>query len=82
MKLAEELGLLQVKDTAATEAWVEQVFAANEKAVLDALKNPKKAKAAVGFLRGQVMKLSGGKADPKIVGELIEQRLADMTQGA
>ena len=82
MKLAEELGLLQVKDTAATEAWVEQVFAANEKAVLDALKNPKKAKAAVGFLRGQVMKLSGGKADPKIVGELIERRLADMTQGA
>ncbi|MCH7884321.1 MAG: Asp-tRNA(Asn)/Glu-tRNA(Gln) amidotransferase subunit GatB [Planctomycetes bacterium] len=80
LQLAQELGLVQVQDTAATEAWVDQVFAENPKAVQDACTNPKKVKAAAGFLRGQVMKLSGGKADPKIVGERIGQRLAKLTQ--
>ncbi len=73
--LATELGLVQVRDTASTEAWVDEAIAANEQAVKDAMVNPKKAKAAAGFLRGQVMKLSGGKADPKLVGELIQKRL-------
>lgn len=77
-KLAEELGLVQVQDAGATAAWVEQAFAANEQAVRDALANPKKMQAAAGFLRGQVMKLSGGKADPKLVGKLIEERLDGM----
>ena len=77
-QLAEELSLIQVQDSAATEAWVDQAFAANDKAVQDALSNPKKAKAAAGFLRGQVMKLSGGKADPKLTGKLIEHRLSEM----
>jgi len=75
--LATELGLVQVRDTGATEAWVDEAIAANEQAVKDAVANPKKAKAAAGFLRGQVMKLSGGKADPKLVGELIEKRLKE-----
>jgi aspartyl-tRNA(Asn)/glutamyl-tRNA(Gln) amidotransferase subunit B len=74
--IAERLGLLQVRDTAATEKWVEEAFSQNAQAVQDAMTNPKKAKAAAGFLRGQVMKLSGGKADPKLVGELIEKRLS------
>jgi aspartyl-tRNA(Asn)/glutamyl-tRNA(Gln) amidotransferase subunit B len=78
--LANELGLVQVQDTNATKAWVEQAFADNEQAVRDALGNPKKTKAAAGFLRGQVMKLSGGKADPKLVGELIEQRLVERSR--
>jgi len=73
--LAQELGLTQVRDAAATEAWVDQALATNEQAVKDAVENPKKAKAAIGFLRGQVMKLSGGKADPKLVGALIEKCL-------
>jgi len=73
--LAAELGLVQVRDAAPTEAWVDEVIAANVQAVKDAMDNPKKAKGAVGFLRGQVMKLSGGKADPKLVGEVIERRL-------
>lgn len=77
LRLAEEMGLVQVRDTSATEAWVDRAFADNEKAVQDARGNPKKAKAAAGFLRGQVMKLSGGKADPKLVGDLIEQRLRE-----
>lgn len=73
--LAERLELIQVRDTAATEAWVEQAIASNEQAVRDALAHPKKAQAAAGFLRGQVMKLSGGKADPVKVGEIIDERL-------
>ncbi len=78
LHLAQELGLVQVHDTAATEAWVEQAFTANPKAVQDALGNPKKAQAAAGFLRGQVMKLSGGKADPNLVVRLVEKRLAKL----
>jgi aspartyl-tRNA(Asn)/glutamyl-tRNA(Gln) amidotransferase subunit B len=75
--LADKLGLVKVVDKGETEGWVEEAFAANEQAVADAKSNPKKAKAAAGFLRGQVMRISGGKADPKLVGELIEQRLAE-----
>jgi len=74
-KLADEMGLIQVQDTGATAVWVEQAFAENAQAVQDARENPKKAKAAAGFLRGQVMKISGGKADPRLVGDLIERRL-------
>jgi aspartyl-tRNA(Asn)/glutamyl-tRNA(Gln) amidotransferase subunit B len=79
--LANELGLIQVQDTAATSAWVEQAFTANVQAVHDALENPKKLQAAAGFLRGQVMKISGGKADPRLVGTLIEQQLAQRRAG-
>ncbi len=74
-ELAKHLGLVQVKDTAATQAWVQQAIDNNAPAVQDVLSNPKKAKAAVGFLRGQVMRISGGQADPKLVGELIEKLL-------
>ncbi|MBL8878988.1 MAG: Asp-tRNA(Asn)/Glu-tRNA(Gln) amidotransferase subunit GatB [Phycisphaerales bacterium] len=73
--LAAELGLLQTRDSDQIAGWVDAAFAANAKAVQDALANPKKLIAARGFLAGQVMKASGGKADPKIAGELIEQKL-------
>ncbi|MFQ6049234.1 MAG: Asp-tRNA(Asn)/Glu-tRNA(Gln) amidotransferase subunit GatB, partial [Phycisphaerae bacterium] len=76
--LAERMGKLQVRDSDQVGRWVEEALAANEKAVQDALANPKKRKAAAGFLRGQVMKLSRGQADPRLVGELIEKRLAEM----
>ncbi|MCH7872591.1 MAG: Asp-tRNA(Asn)/Glu-tRNA(Gln) amidotransferase subunit GatB [Planctomycetes bacterium] len=75
-RLAEQLGLFQSSDESEIAAWVDQALAANRKAVSDALANPKKMKAARGFLTGQVMKLSGGKADPKLVGQLIDSKLA------
>jgi len=78
VKLAQELGVTQVHDADATRAWVEEAFAANVQAVKDALAHPKKAKAAAGFLRGQVMKISGGQADPNLVAELIEDKLEDL----
>ncbi len=74
--LAETLGLVQVQDADQTAAWVTQAFAENEQAVRDAAANPKKAQKAAGYLRGQVMRISGGKADPRLVGRLIEERLA------
>lgn len=73
--LAAELGLYQSRDTDQIAAWVDAAFAANAKAVQDALANPKKLLAARGFLAGQVMKASGGKADPKLAGDLIERKL-------
>lgn len=79
-QIADRLGLIQERDESATRAWVEQAFVENEQAVQDAVANPKKAKAASGFLRGQVMKISAGKADPQIVGKLIEQQLATRRQ--
>ncbi len=78
--LADAMGLVAVLDTDQTALWVDEAFAANEQAVRDAVSNPKKAKKAAGFLRGQVMRISGGKADPKLTGELIEARLAEMDQ--
>lgn len=78
-QLAEALGLLQSRDTDQIATWVEEVLAKNEKAVQDAISNPKKLQASRGFLVGQVMKLSGGKADPKIVGALMASRLRAMT---
>lgn len=76
--LATELDLIQVRDEGQMASWVEQVFAENAGAVQDAAGNPKKAKAAAGFLTGQVMRVSGGKADAKLAGELIRQKLEQL----
>jgi aspartyl-tRNA(Asn)/glutamyl-tRNA(Gln) amidotransferase subunit B len=78
-ELAEAMGLVQVRDEGRMQAWVDDAFAANAKAVEDALTNPKKAKASRGFLTGQVMKLSGGKADPNVVGRLIDEKLKQLS---
>ena len=68
-----ERGLGAVSDTAALEQFVDQAIAANPGPVQD-YKNGKKA--AAGFFVGQVMKLSKGKADPKIVGGLVAKKLS------
>ncbi len=78
--IARAAGLIQERDESALQIWVDEAFAANPKAIEDALQNPKKARAAVGFLRGQVMRLSKGKADPRLAGEMIEQKLGDITK--
>jgi aspartyl-tRNA(Asn)/glutamyl-tRNA(Gln) amidotransferase subunit B len=66
-------GLAQVRDTGLLEKLVAEVLAENPKVVAD-FKAGKKASA--GFLVGQVMKRSGGKADPKMVSAMIEKALA------
>jgi aspartyl-tRNA(Asn)/glutamyl-tRNA(Gln) amidotransferase subunit B len=71
--LVEARGLGQVSDTSALEAFVQQAIASNPKSAED-YKAGKKA--AAGYFVGQVMKLSKGKADPKVVGELVAKALA------
>lgn len=63
--------LAQVTDLAAIEAIVDKVFADNAEQVEKARDNPRVA----GFLVGQVMKISSGKANPKTVNQLIMARL-------
>jgi aspartyl-tRNA(Asn)/glutamyl-tRNA(Gln) amidotransferase subunit B len=79
LKIAEDLGLIQERDESAMQAWVDQAVEKNPQAVKDALgSNAKKAQAARGFLRGQIMKLSKGQADPRLAGRLIEKKLAGL----
>ncbi|MBM3220348.1 MAG: Asp-tRNA(Asn)/Glu-tRNA(Gln) amidotransferase subunit GatB [Candidatus Rokubacteria bacterium] len=66
-------GLTQVADTGAIAAIVDQVIAANPKAIAD-FKAGKTA--AAKSLVGQVMKATQGKANPAIVNTLIEEKLA------
>ncbi len=75
-QIAEQLGLIQERDESAMQVWIDEAVQTNPNAVRDALgDNAKKAQAARGFLRGQVMRLSKGKADPRLAGELIEKKL-------
>src|SRR5262249_24373069 len=65
-------GLAQVSDTAALEQLCDQAIAANPGPVAD-YKAGKTA--ALNFLKCQVMKLSKGKANPALVGSLLEAKL-------
>jgi aspartyl-tRNA(Asn)/glutamyl-tRNA(Gln) amidotransferase subunit B len=66
-------GLTQVADAGALEALVDQAIAANPKAVADFKSG--KAAAAKSFV-GQVMKASGGKANPAMVDRLVQEKLS------
>ena len=70
--IVEKKGLLQVSDVGALEAFCDQVISANPRSVAD-FKAGKPA--ALNFLKGQVMKLSKGKANPNVVGEILERKL-------
>ncbi len=71
-------GYKMVSDRDAIAAAVEAALAANPKAMDDLKGGKKKPEAVKGFLRGQVMKQTGGKADPAVVGELLDVRLAEL----
>jgi aspartyl-tRNA(Asn)/glutamyl-tRNA(Gln) amidotransferase subunit B len=72
--LAEKHGLLQVSDTGALEGFVDEVLAdaKNAKAIEDIRGGKDKA---VGSLMGQIMKLSKGQANPKMVTQMIVSKL-------
>ena len=72
VQIVESRGLKQVTDTGAIEAVVDQVIADNPAQVEKAKANPKLA----GWFVGQVMKATGGKANPKVVNELVATKLA------
>jgi len=65
-------GLAQVSDAGAIEKFCDEAIAANPGPAADY----KAGKAAaLNFLKGQVMKLSKGKANPALVGEMLERKL-------
>lgn len=70
--VAERLGMIQVGDTDQLGAWIDQVLAAFPAEVARYRGGEQKL---IGFFTGQVMKKSGGKADPKGVGPLLIRRL-------
>ncbi|WP_171209786.1 MULTISPECIES: Asp-tRNA(Asn)/Glu-tRNA(Gln) amidotransferase subunit GatB [unclassified Ruegeria] len=69
--IVEERGMKQVTDTGAIEAALDEIIAANPAQVEKAKVNPKLA----GWFVGQVMKATGGKANPKAVNELVGKKL-------
>ncbi len=71
--IIKEEGMEVVSDTGAIDAIVDKVIAANPKAVED-FKGGKTN--VVGWLTGQVMKESKGKANPKMASELVNKKLA------
>ncbi|MFY0622037.1 MAG: Asp-tRNA(Asn)/Glu-tRNA(Gln) amidotransferase subunit GatB [Pelagimonas sp.] len=71
--IVEERGMKQVTDTGAIEAAVAEIIAANPAQVAKAKENPKLA----GWFVGQVMKATGGKANPKAVNQIVAQKLAE-----
>ncbi|MBU2963425.1 Asp-tRNA(Asn)/Glu-tRNA(Gln) amidotransferase subunit GatB [Citreicella sp. C3M06] len=69
--IVEERGMKQVTDTGAIETAVDEIIAANPAQVEKAKANPKLA----GWFVGQVMKATGGKANPKAVNQLVAAKL-------
>ena len=71
--IVEDLGLVQVSDAGAIESAIDEVIAANEKAVADFKAGEQKS---FGFLVGQVMAHMKGKANPQVVNELLKKKLS------
>lgn len=73
-QIAESRNLLQVSDESAVAAVVDEVLAdeASQKSIADIQAGNDKA---IGYLVGQVMKKSGGKANPSLAQKLIRERL-------
>ncbi len=70
-EVAAKHGMKQVTDTGAIEAAVDEVIAANPAQVEKAKANPKLA----GWFVGQVLKATGGKANPAAVNQIVAQKL-------
>src|SRR5947208_4157504 len=70
--IVREKGIEQLSDLSAIEKLCDEVIAANPKPVADFKAGNA---ASLNFLKGQVMKLSKGKANPQLVGEILERKL-------
>jgi aspartyl-tRNA(Asn)/glutamyl-tRNA(Gln) amidotransferase subunit B len=76
VKIAEELELLQKNDAGELEQLVEQAIENNPDAVEQVISGGKKSKKARGFLMGQVMQKTKGRANPKIVSRILGEKLS------
>ena len=73
--VAERRGLVQISDEEAVQAAVDEAIEGNPQPVSDYLGG---RDAALGFLVGQVMRITRGKANPKVAGDLLRKRLESM----
>ena len=71
--IVKEKGIEQLSDESAIEAFCDQVIAANPKPAADFKAGNA---ASLNFLKGQVMKLSKGKANPQLAGEILQRKLS------
>jgi aspartyl-tRNA(Asn)/glutamyl-tRNA(Gln) amidotransferase subunit B len=71
-KLVEAEGLVQISDSSVIEATIDAVIAAHPKE-LEQYRNGKTK--MLGFFVGQVMKQTGGRADPKLTNQLLAKKL-------
>ncbi len=76
-ELATELNLIQISDTSAIESIVDEVLAypASQQSVTDIKEGKEKA---IGYLVGQVMKASKGKANPGMAGKMIKEKINEL----
>ncbi len=70
--IVKEKGLVQISDEGAISALVEEVLVANPKVVQDFRSGKENA---IGFLVGQVMKASKGKANPAMVNKMLRDKI-------
>jgi aspartyl-tRNA(Asn)/glutamyl-tRNA(Gln) amidotransferase subunit B len=70
--IVKEEGIEQLSDLSAIEKLCDEVIGANPKPVSDFKSGNV---ASLNFLKGQVIKLSKGKANPQLVGEVLERKL-------
>ncbi len=70
-EIVEKRGMKQVTDTGAIEKSVDQIIAANPEKVEQAKAKP----TLLGWFVGQVMKATGGKANPQAVNEMLRNKL-------
>ncbi len=71
-QIVENEGLAQISDVSEVEAIIEQVIVENEESTQDYRNGKKKA---IGFLVGQVMKATKGKANPQLVNQILHRKL-------
>ena len=70
--IVERKGLRQVSDAGAIEAAVDRILAANPAQAAQYATNPK----VLGFFVGQVMRATGGKANPALVNTILKRKLS------
>jgi len=73
----EKEALMRLASPQEIEGVVNQVFAENPQAVQDALVEEK----AIHYLVGQVMKATGGKADPQLTNQIVRERMKEARPG-
>ena len=72
-EVAEQRDLIQISDTSALSEAIDEVLELNPEAIVTYRSGEQKV---VGFLVGQVMRATRGKADPQVVNELLREKLA------